>query len=509
MRSIAALLVLLFIQNIAAAQAKKYTAELDKLDGMAKAQKALELSQKAKAEGDGESAVELADYAAKQSMTFAQSGTAARAFNQKGKLLLGSGGRKKNKGATGAFRKSLELLDQSGSTDFELMLDNLRNLRTLAEGAGAADEMLKIDNRVARINALTADRQKAQKLETEVSQLAASNQSLAKSTEKLSKAQTALSNEISQKNQAITSLTEQQAKRELELANQRMLLDSLTFRTSMDSMVLAAQKMSIAEKEATISEEKAQKNLSWALAALGLVAALAIGIFLVRARTNNRILAEKNKIIQQERARSEELLLNILPVAVADELKKHGSAEARFYPQVSVLFSDFQNFSQIAEVLPPADLVKELDYCFKAFDAIVGSHGIEKIKTIGDAYMCAGGFQEPETGPRRMVRAALDMQAFLEKWNADRSAAGLPRFEARIGIHSGPIVAGVVGQKKFAYDIWGDTVNIAARMEAAGQPGRVNLSGATRFFVKDDFKTEYRGKLPVKNRGEFDMYFVG
>ena len=317
-----------------------------------------------------------------------------------------------------------------------------------------------------------------------------------------------LSKEILQKNEAIVSLTEEQAKRELELANQRVLLDSLNFRRSMDSMVLTSQKMAIVQQEATISQENAEKKLSWAFGALGLLAALGIGFGLVRARVNNRILAEKNKIIQQERARSEELLLNILPVAVADELKKHGSAEARFYPQVSVLFSDFKNFSRIAEILPPAELVKELDYCFKAFDAIVGSHGIEKIKTIGDAYMCAGGFRDPETGPQRMVRAALDMQRFLEKWNAEREAAGQPRFEARLGIHTGPVVAGVVGQKKFAYDIWGDTVNIASRMESAGAPGKVNISAYTYDLIRDQFECEYRGKIEAKGKGQIDMYFV-
>jgi class 3 adenylate cyclase len=229
----------------------------------------------------------------------------------------------------------------------------------------------------------------------------------------------------------------------------------------------------------------------------------------VKARQNTRILEEKNKIIREEQQRSESLLLNILPALVADELKKQGRTHARYFEDVSVLFADFVGFSKIAELLTPQQLVTELDTCFQAFDAIIAQFGLEKIKTIGDAYMCAGGL--PDGGGsqlRDMVDAAKAMQAWLEEWNGARQKAGKPRFDARIGIHNGPVVAGVVGSKKFAFDIWGDTVNIAARVEQAGEGGKINISGHVHAVVREYFPCTYRGKIAVKNKGEIDMYYV-
>ncbi|MDO8365263.1 MAG: adenylate/guanylate cyclase domain-containing protein, partial [Saprospiraceae bacterium] len=182
---------------------------------------------------------------------------------------------------------------------------------------------------------------------------------------------------------------------------------------------------------------------------------------------------------------------------------------ARNYEEVSVLYADFVGLSQIAEKLTPQQLVTELDTCFQKFDEIMAKYDLEKIKTIGDAYMCAGGL--PDGGGAQlhdMVDAAKEMQAWLLTWNAGREKAGLPRFDARIGIHRGPVVAGVVGSKKFAFDIWGDTVNIAARVEQAGEGGRINISGEAYEDVKDSFPCHYRGKISAKNKGEIDMYFV-
>jgi adenylate cyclase len=244
-----------------------------------------------------------------------------------------------------------------------------------------------------------------------------------------------------------------------------------------------------------------------AIAAL-LLAGLALFSFL-RARQNAVVLSEKNKIIREEQERSENLLLNILPALVASELKQKGRTEARYFEDVSVLFADFVGFSRIAEQLSPQQLVSELDICFQAFDEIVARHSLEKIKTIGDAYMCAGGV--PNNHPthlRDMVLAAREMQTWLADWNTLREKEGLPRFDARIGIHSGSVVAGVVGSKKFAFDIWGDTVNIAARIEQAGEGGRINISGTAYETLKNTFPCEYRGKIAVKNKGEIDMYFV-
>lgn len=220
-------------------------------------------------------------------------------------------------------------------------------------------------------------------------------------------------------------------------------------------------------------------------------------------------LFNRNKIIQREKQRSDDLLLNILPAQTAEELKAHGKAKARRYDSVTVLFTDFKGFTAISEQISAEELVAELDECFRAFDDIIGKYGIEKIKTIGDAYFCAAGLPEPTiTHAEDMVRAALDMQVFMQHFGEKNRAAGKPVFVCRIGIHTGPVVAGVVGQKKFAYDIWGDTVNMGARMESSGEPGKVNISEATYALVKDKFSCTPRGKVAAKGKGEVEMYFV-
>ena len=153
--------------------------------------------------------------------------------------------------------------------------------------------------------------------------------------------------------------------------------------------------------------------------------------------------------------------------------------------------------------------MKEINACYSAFDRIISTHNIEKIKTMGDAYMCAGGLPvNNNTHPGDVVKAAREMQEFIRQHMEERRQRGLPFFEIRIGIHTGPVVAGIVGIKKFAYDIWGDTVNTASRMESSGETGRINISGATFALVKDRFHCTYRGKIPAKNKGEIDMYFV-
>ena len=190
-------------------------------------------------------------------------------------------------------------------------------------------------------------------------------------------------------------------------------------------------------------------------------------------------------------------------------LKENGKATAQKFNEATVLFSDFKNFTKISEILNPEQLVKELDDCFKAFDFIISQYeDIEKIKTIGDAYMCASGLIDRKSIPLNMIKAAKEMQEFLEETKQEKIKKGLPYFEARIGIHTGPVVAGVVGVNKFAYDIWGDTVNIAARMEGNCEVGKVNLSETTYRLVKYNYDCEYRGKIAAKNKGEIDMYYV-
>ena len=217
---------------------------------------------------------------------------------------------------------------------------------------------------------------------------------------------------------------------------------------------------------------------------------------------------QRNKI-GKEKKRSEKLLLNILPAETAEELKATGTAKTKRLDSVSVLFTDFKNFTQASEILTPEDLVAEINYCYSEFDRIVTRHGIEKIKTIGDSYMCAGGLPVCNTThPFDVVSAGLEMVKFIEKNKQERIQSGLPYFELRLGIHSGPVVAGIVGINKFAYDIWGDTVNTASRMESSGEVGKVNISGATFELVKEKFNCLYRGKIEAKNKGVIDMYFA-
>lgn len=221
------------------------------------------------------------------------------------------------------------------------------------------------------------------------------------------------------------------------------------------------------------------------------------------------VVWKQRNSINLERRRSEDLLLNILPKEVAGELKEKGSAAAKSYDRCTVLFTDFKGFTQLSERVTPEVLVEELNHCFKAFDAIIDQYGIEKIKTIGDAYMAVGGLPDPHRGaPADVVKAALEMQEFMKGYKEDCLAKGKPFFEMRAGIHTGPVVAGIVGLRKFQYDIWGDTVNTASRMESSGEPGKVNISETTYKQVKSGFHCTPRGKIQAKNKGEMEMYFV-
>ncbi|MCB1178395.1 MAG: GAF domain-containing protein, partial [Leptospiraceae bacterium] len=212
---------------------------------------------------------------------------------------------------------------------------------------------------------------------------------------------------------------------------------------------------------------------------------------------------------EMERAKSEKLLLNILPKEVAEELKEKGFAEPVLFDSVSVMFTDFKGFTLIAERLSPQELVKDLDACFVQFDKIVERRKLEKLKTIGDSYMCAGGIPKKNTTHAiDCLLAALEIQDFMNMMKDLKEQKGFPYWELRLGIHSGPLVAGVIGEKKFAYDVWGDTVNTASRMESSGTPGKINISGTTYELVKEFFDCEYRGEVSAKNKGMVQMYYV-
>ena len=222
-----------------------------------------------------------------------------------------------------------------------------------------------------------------------------------------------------------------------------------------------------------------------------------------------RRVEERTEALNQERSRSEQLLCNILPTQVAEELKKGHGVEPLFYESVSVMFTDFVGFTTIAERMRPDELVKELDGCFSQFDAIVDRHGIEKLKTIGDAYMCVGGIPGLNwTHPVDACIAGLEFQRFMGQMATIKQSMGVPYWELRVGIHTGPVTAGVIGTKKFAYDVWGDTVNVASRMESAGAPGEINISSSTYEVVREFFECESRGALEAKGKGAMEMYFV-
>ncbi|MCB0663890.1 MAG: adenylate/guanylate cyclase domain-containing protein, partial [Saprospiraceae bacterium] len=250
-------------------------------------------------------------------------------------------------------------------------------------------------------------------------------------------------------------------------------------------------------------------------AALLAIIGLILTGFLFARKTNQKLKAQKAEIelqkdiLTDERNKSDDLLLNILPMATAKELKEKGTAQPRFYKSVSVMFSDFTNFTAISGSMAPEEVVHELNACFKAFDKIIEDHGLEKIKTIGDSYMIAGGVPEPIEGhAEKMVETGLAMQDWMEKRYREKISKGKDYWRMRIGIHSGPVVAGVIGQKKFAYDIWGDTVNIASRLESACEAGRVNISASTAEQLPPSITLSERGEVPVKGKGNMPMYFV-
>lgn len=220
--------------------------------------------------------------------------------------------------------------------------------------------------------------------------------------------------------------------------------------------------------------------------------------------------AEKSRrLAEQEAARADALLGNILPRAVIDEFKNRGEVQARYFPLATILFCDFQNFTQRAARMEPALLVQTLDCYFAAFDEVVERRGLEKIKTIGDSYMCAGGVPlHSRSHVADSCLAALEMQDRVRRLNFEREAFALEPWHMRVGIHAGPVMSGVVGRQKFTYDVWGDVVNVAQRMEAAGEAGRINVSEAVYHRVRHLFHFEPRGPVEVRGKGAMPMYFL-
>lgn len=220
-------------------------------------------------------------------------------------------------------------------------------------------------------------------------------------------------------------------------------------------------------------------------------------------------LGAKNEEIAKQKKKSDELLLNILPFETAEQLKKKGFAKSKQYKLVTILFTDFKDFSRLTNQLNSHDLVEQLNFYIQKFDEIIENHYIEKIKTIGDAYMCAGGLPlRNKSNPINVALAGLQIQKFMRDQAEKNRKDNKEVWELRLGIHTGEVIAGVIGKKKFAYDIWGDAVNKASRMEQSGEVGKVNVSGDTYDYIKDYFDCTYRGKVEVKNSVQLEMYFV-
>lgn len=289
--------------------------------------------------------------------------------------------------------------------------------------------------------------------------------------------------------------------------------DHITYRdsvTNIESVQLMANLRTdyeVSQKQVEVDlltqQKKNQKIIVIAtVIALFLICLLAYGLY-----RRYLFIQKTSKIIEEEKNRSEALLLNILPEETAQELKEHGKIKAKKFDLVTVLFTDFKGFTKFAEEVEPEHLVKSIDFYFKAFDEITTKYGLEKIKTIGDSYMCAGGLPTVnQTHARDVIYAAKEIIELVQK--EYQAKDDLIHFEIRIGVHTGPVIAGIVGIKKWQYDIWGDTVNIASRMESMSEPGKVNLSEATYNEINGEFSCEYRGEIEVKNRGSLKMYFL-
>ncbi len=236
---------------------------------------------------------------------------------------------------------------------------------------------------------------------------------------------------------------------------------------------------------------------------------LIVYYFKMENRRQEKVLEQNNDRISLEKRKSDGLLLNILPFETAEELKTTGKAKTKYFKEATVLFTDFHNFTKMAESMHPEELVARINEYFSRFDRIIEQYNLEKIKTIGDAYMAVGGIPaENDHHPNDVVSAALEMASVVQELKEESIQNGSLYFEMRAGIHTGPLVAGIVGTKKFAYDVWGDTVNVASRMESSGVVGKINISHTTYERVKEYFHCSFRGKLEAKNKGTIDMYFV-
>lgn len=387
------------------------------------------------------------------------------------------------------------------------------------------DEMRKLKEQMMEEQKTIRQQQEwnNQDAQTEIKKLSSENQLSKQEAQKAKQDMLKIRQELlaKQSELAATQSKIDSAKAQLSVTQAALQTQEMIVKRTLEEKQRQEDSIRILKKEQELQEvksraqtieleaQRARTNLYLIIAAiaLSLLSVIAV-LFFARAKTL-RELEIKNQMIQDEQKRSDELLLNILPSEVMQELKAHGKTQARNYRKATVLFADIKDFTIISERLTPDELIEALDTYFERFDRVIAKYDIEKIKTIGDAYVCAGGIPvKSEDNPHVVVMAALGFIEEIETLRKERTAAGKSCFEFRIGIHTGHLVAGVIGIRKFAYDIWGDTVNMAARMQQSSEPNKINISGATYELVKDKFACTYRGKLEAKNKGEIDMYFV-
>lgn len=482
---------------------------VEKSRGLTKIKAQILLSEMYYKQGSYDSAMKVAKEARKAAKDSNRISLRATAANREAKASYKSNALLGRRNANTILKKSLKYLP---GNRYPIKRENLQLLIKYAGQRGDEKDVKKFKKELALLKGeaiIKKQRAEANELKDSLTSLNTQTQSLESETQHLAEA-------VDNQSIRIQKLSDEQIRQELKIAHQNHLLDSIAYVRMLDSFKLIRQKNTLMEQSQQIKEKemqetvyKSQRNLWIALTTLGLLVLGGLYSRFTSMRKHNHQLEEKNVIIEAEQQRSEELLLNILPKSVADELRESGSAKARKFKSVTVMFTDFKNFSQFAHDVSPEQLVGELDFYFRKFDEIIASFGLEKIKTIGDSYMCAGGLPKVDReNARKVVSAALAIQEFMNSTKKQRSQTDKNYFEARIGIHTGPLVAGIVGKRKYAYDIWGDTVNIASRMESNCEPGAVNISKPTFDLVRSTFECEPRGKVEAKNIGEVEMYYV-
>ena len=398
---------------------------------------------------------------------------------QLSKLYTSSG----NKGKARRFRKRAE--ENLRSVDLMAELNRLETQNAEAEVAMATERDAVVESQQQITNLNSDAQEKADQLKQQGGQLNRQTQVIGQKDSLIGRKDLL----IGQRDSVLT-------RRELELRYQT------------DQVKIMEQERLLQAAEA--EQERTARNALLAGVALLLLLAGLLWRLIVNKQRANRLLATKNEQLDLARRRSDELLLNILPSELVDELKEKGITRSRYHEDVTIMFTDFKDFTKISEQLSPTELVQEIDCCFRHFDHIIGKYpSIEKIKAIGDAYLCVGGLPAANANhATEVVAAALGIRDFINKLQTQRIREGKQGFQIRIGVHTGPVVAGVVGAKKFAYDIWGDTVNTAARLESSGEPGEVNISEVTHGRVQSDFVCRHRGQVAAKNKADMNMYFV-